>query len=149
MRYLRALLRRGSVESEMDEELRHHIELETEKNIRSGLTPEDARRRALIAFGSVDMSREAMRDGRGVRWLEDAAADVRYALRWLARSPGFAAVAVLTLAIGIGATTAIFAVVNAVLLEPLPYRDSGRLAVLYAQNAERGETGVNVSYADY
>src|SRR5262249_2042913 len=137
-----ALLRRRA-EREMDDEMSFHIERETEKNIRAGFGRSEARRKALIAFGAVDASREAMRDGRGGRWLDDLFADIRYALRWLRRSPSFATTAVLTLALGIGATTAIFAVLNAVLLEPLPYPQSEQLAMIYGQNAERGIQGSN------
>jgi hypothetical protein len=146
---LRGALLRGRVEREMDEELSFHVDRETEKHVRAGLSAQDARRRALIAFGGVDASREAMRDGRGARWLEDLVTDIRYALRWLLRSPGFATVAVLTLALGIGATTAIFAVLNAVMLEPLPYPDSDRLALIYGQNQERSIRGANISMPDY
>ena len=146
---VRGALLRSRAEREMDEEMRFHIDRETEKNMRAGFSKADARRRALIAFGGVDASREAMRDGRGGRWLDDLATDIRYALRWLIHSPGFTVVAVLTLALGIGATTAIFAVLNAVLLEPLPYPESDRLAVIYGQNQERGISGANISMPDY
>ena len=146
---LRGALLRTRAEREMDEEMRFHIERETEKNVRAGFSKVDAHRRALVAFGGVEASREAMRDGRGGRWLDDLLTDVRYALRWLMRSPGFTTVAVLTLALGIGATTAIFAVLNAVLLEPLPYPESDRLAVIYGQHQERGIRGSNISMPDY
>ncbi len=146
---LRGALLRTRAEREMDEEMSFHIERETEKHVRAGYSPDEARRRALVAFGGVEANREAMRDGRGGRWLDDLIADIRYALRWLMRSPGFTAVAVITLALGIGATTAIFAVLNAVLLELLPYPQSDRLAMIYAQNPERDIRGSNVSYLDY
>ncbi|MEX2284700.1 MAG: ABC transporter permease [Gemmatimonadota bacterium] len=145
---VRAVLSRRSVEQEMEEELRHHLDLETQKNMQRGLPADAARRKALVAFGSMDMNREAMRDGRGSRWFDDAGTDIRYTLRWLRRSPAFTVVAVLTLALGIGALTAIFAVVNTVLLEPLPYAESDRLAVIYGRHVEHGD-GNNISYPDY
>ncbi len=144
---VRGALLRGRAEREMEEEMRFHVDRETEKNMRAGMTENAARRRALIAFGGLDAHREAMRDGRGGRWLDDLLVDIRYALRWQFCSPGFSAVAVLTLALGMGATTALFAVLNSVLLEPLPYPASDRLAMVYARNEER--SGVNISYLDY
>jgi putative ABC transport system permease protein len=147
--YLRArgALWRGRAEREMEEEMGFHLEQEIAKHMRAGMTQRAARRRALIAFGGVEASREAMRDGRGGRWLDDLLVDIRYAMRWQLRAPAFTAVAVFTLALGIGATTALFAVLNSVLFEPLPYPESDRLAMVYARNEERG--GNNVSYPDY
>lgn len=117
---LGSLLGRGRAETRMDEEFAFHIEQATEENVRAGMDPVEARRRALIAFGGVERHRESMRDTWRFIWLEDLAADVRFALRWLARSPGFALVAVLTIGLGVGATTALFSVTNALLLRPLP-----------------------------
>src|SRR5690606_13052537 len=86
---LRLLFARRGAEARMDEEFRLHIELETEKNVRAGMDPREARRRALLAFGGVERHREAMRDGRGARWLDDLVRDLRHAARGLARTPGF------------------------------------------------------------
>jgi putative ABC transport system permease protein len=134
---LRALIRRGSAERELDEELRFHIEMETEKHVRAGMQPDEARRRALRDFGGVQVTKEAHRDVRG-RWLEEIAADTRYALRTLRRAPVLATAAILTLALGIGANTTIFSAVNAVILQPLPFADPGRLVMLWEENPEKG-----------
>jgi putative ABC transport system permease protein len=134
---LRALVRRGSAERELDEELRFHIEMETEKNLRAGMMPNEARRRALRDFGGVEPTKEAHRDVRG-RWLEELAADTRYALRTLRRAPVLAGAAIITLALGIGANTTIFSAVNAEILKPLPFANPGRLVMLWEENPEKG-----------
>jgi predicted permease len=134
---LRAIVRRGSAERELDEELRFHIDMETAKHVRAGLDPADARRRAVRDFGGVEYTKEAHRDVRG-RWLEELTADTRYALRTLRRAPVLATAAVLTLAIGVGANTTIFSAVNAVILQPLPFREPGRLVMLWEENPEKG-----------
>jgi putative ABC transport system permease protein len=146
---VRALFRGGAAERDQRNELAFHIEMETRKNVAGGMSTEEARRRALISFGGVGAHEETMRDARSFRWLEDALADARYALRWLRGSPAFTFVAVVTLGVGIGATTATFTVVNAVLLRPLPYPDAEELAIIYAQNRERDARRVNISYTDY
>jgi len=134
---LRALVGKAAVEGELEEEIRFHLERETERNLALGMSPAEARRRARIAFGGVEDTREAHRDARGTRWLEDALADARHAVRVLRRNPALTAAAVLTLALGIGANTAIFSAVNAVILKPLPFPRSDRLVALGEDNAER------------
>ena len=127
---LSAILRPRAAEARMEEEFHFHLEMEIDKNLRAGMTPATARRRALIAFGGLDGHREAMRDGRGAPLAGDLGRDLRVALRGLARNPGFAAVAVLTIGVGVGATTAVFSAVDAALLRPLPFAEPDRLVEL-------------------
>jgi len=146
---LRALFSRSSVESRLSEEMRFHIELETEKNVRLGMTAANARRKALLDFGGLDAMKEEQRDARGTRPLEDALADMRYALRVLRRNKVLTTAAVVTLALGIGANTAIFSVVNAVILRALPFPHGERLMMLSEDNAEKGWVRNWVAPANY
>lgn len=125
---LREWLRPGLAEARMDEEIRFHLELETERLIGEGVEPREARRRALVSFGGVERHREALREGRRLPLLEETWRDLRYAARSLRRTPAFAVAALLTLALGIAAPTVMFTVANALLLRPLPVQEPERLA---------------------
>lgn len=128
---LRVLLRRRAVEQEMDEELRFHFERQVDKLVSSGLTREEAQRQARLVIGGTEQIKEECRDARGVRLLESVAQDVRYGLRSLRKSPGFTAVAIVTLMLGIGVNTALFTIINGVLLNPLPFSAPDRLVSLW------------------
>src|SRR5256885_9905950 len=137
LRYaLAALLGRGHLERELDEEIALHIALETQQNIERGMSPSEARRHALVAFGGAEQLKEAHRDARGTRWLEDVTADLRFAARSLRRNAVLTVTAVATLALVIGANTAIFSTVDAVLLRPLPFADPDRLVMVGENNRE-------------
>ena len=138
---LRALFRHEYMEAELDQELRAHLERQVEKYVQSGLPVEEAKRRARLEFGGLDQVKEECRDARGVNLIETTLQDIRYGLRKLARSPGFTAVAVATLALGIGANTLIFSVVNAAILHPLPFREAGRLVTQWATSPTVGYSG--------
>jgi hypothetical protein len=133
----------GRRERELARELDSHIQMHTDDNIRAGMPPDEARRQALIHLGGVEQTKERYRDRASLPWLEMAIQDLRGSLRLMRRTPGFTLVAILTLAIGIGANTVMFSVVNTVLLRPLPYHDSARLMSVQAL----GRNGARITTA--
>ena len=146
---LRALLRRSQAERELDEELRYHIEQQTEQNIRLGMNPEEALYAARKAFGGVEQAKERSRDAQGVRGLEDLWQDLRYGARMLVKQPSFTLMAAATLAMAIGANSAIFSVVNAVLLNPFAYPNADRIMNLSTYEPAQPEYERGVSYPNF
>ena len=126
---LRSLFQRDTVETELDEELRFHFEHEVEKYRKSGMTDEEATRQARLAFGGQDQVKQDCREARGTTLLETILQDVRYGVRVLRKNPGFSIIAALTLALGIGASTAVFSLVDTILLRPLPYPNANRIVM--------------------
>ena len=145
----RAITHKEQLDQELEEEMRFHLDREIDQNIRNGMSPEDARYAALKSFSRVDQSKEECRDARGVEPLEHIVRDVSYSVRVLTNSYAFTIVIVLTLALGIGANTAIFSFANGILLRPLPYPQSERLAVLEETALKRGVEAMSVSYPNF
>ncbi|MGH7551570.1 MAG: ADOP family duplicated permease [Longimicrobiales bacterium] len=145
---LRTLVRRGAVERELDDEVRLHVELETEAGVARGLSPDAARRAALSGFGGVDRYKEEARDARGWNMIDEFRRDGRLALRLLRRSPQFTLAAVLTLALGIGANTAIFSVVDGVLLRASPFAEPERLVMIWETDRDSETSHEPASWPD-
>jgi putative ABC transport system permease protein len=145
---LRALVRADAADRELGDEMRTHLEHLVAGHIARGLTPEAAREAAQREFGPLTQLAEESRDARGVAWLANGWQDIRYGARLMRRTPGFAAAAIVTIALGIGATTAMFSVVYGVVLQPLPYRDPDRLVNLWSTAIKRGLPRANVGMAN-
>jgi putative ABC transport system permease protein len=145
----RNLLHRTRADADLDDEIRSARDLLADEKLAAGLSPTDAHRSAVLALGGVEQIKERVRDVRAGALVEVLLSDVRYAVRAFWRSPGFSAVSVLTLALGIGANTAIFSVVNAVVLRPLPFREPGRLLVFITSRSETTGSVTSVSVPDF
>jgi putative ABC transport system permease protein len=144
---LKSLFRGARAERELEEEIRNHFEFEVAQHLAAGRTLDEARAAARRAFGGAEQVKEACRDTRRVAFLSHAVQDLRYGVRMLRKHPGFAATTILTVALGIAATTAIFSIVYGVVLRPLPFGEPGRLAGIYCANLKSGFTRMSVSGA--
>ena len=143
-----ALLRKRELDNRVDEEMRFHLENQIEENVRGGMTPQEARRQAHISSNGLEQAKELHRDARGLPFLESCLQDVHYALRQLRKSPGFTAVAVLTLALGLSVNATIFGLISAIFLRPLPVRDADRLVVILQQYPNR-DLRSGMAWSDY
>jgi FtsX-like permease family len=143
---LLAILHRSRAERELDEELRYHIERQTEQNIRLGMSPGEARQAALKSFGGVEQAKDRSRDARGVRWLDELWLDLRFGARILVKNPGFTLVAVITLALGIGVSTTIFSAMESVILHPFSFPNQNRLVVIYERKVEAFTVDLNEDF---
>jgi predicted permease len=149
MRAVVQWFRRTRVDREIDREFQYHLDRETERWIVAGVAPDEARARAIRSFGPMDKHKADTREALGISWFDELIQDVTYGLRGLVRNPGYAALAVLTLGLGIGANTAIFSVINGVLLKPLPYEHGDRLVVVRQSAPLSGQNTVGVAIAEY
>src|SRR5262245_41136090 len=146
LRRFKYILSRKRSESELDREIRFHLDIETQARLEDGMTPADAHHRTRADFGSVDACKQNVRDAWGLRLWHDFTRDVRYAFSTMRRRPAFAFLTVLTLAVGIGATTAVFTILDRAVLRPLPYRDPERLVYLTESRANQDFATMELSY---
>src|SRR5881394_2952488 len=128
---LRSLFRWAQADQDLDYELRDHLQRKTEEYVAQGMTPEEAQRRARLDLGGIEQTKEKCRDVRRVNWIQDFVQDLRFGLRMLRKSPGFSTVVVLTLALGIGANTAIFSLLDSALLKPLYAANPSELVSIF------------------
>jgi predicted permease len=145
---LRSLFRRQAADHELDEELRYHLEQKTQQYITQGMPPQEARRAALVEMGGLEKRKEECRDARQITWLQDLLQDIRFGLRMLRKSPGVTLVVVIALALGVGANTAIFSVVNGFLLRPLPVPSPEQITVLAIQQKDAPVGSSGFSYPE-
>src|SRR5882724_2558831 len=142
---VRSIFYKRAIEQELDKELQFHLEHEIEKNIEMGMSPSEARYQAIRSFGGMDLFKEQCREVRGVSLIEGFINDIRYGFRLLVKSPGFTSLAIITLALGIGANTSIFSVIYGVMMRPLPYQQGNQLVVLHQQTTRAHLNDVSFS----
>jgi putative ABC transport system permease protein len=143
------LFRKSRRDREMAQEFESHVQMHVDDNIRAGMSPEQARREALVKFGGMEAAKESVRETSRLMWIDTALRDMRYALRGLRLNPGFATTAILSLTLGIGASVAIYTVADNLLLRPLPYPDAKQLVMLYEMNPHRDSKHNVISPANY